>query len=110
MTGSGMQQARDLRAEETIEVVRNHEDGTGRQGRDSLPPKPTATSVGVDARQGRWRGGKAAERSVRPTRIERLQAPKGSQDLRVRTALRLRKKYGTGVTPSEDLEDPRGNA
>jgi len=29
MTGSGMQQARDLRAEETIEVVQNHEDGTG---------------------------------------------------------------------------------
>ena len=28
MTGSGMQQARDLRAEETIEVVQNHEDGT----------------------------------------------------------------------------------
>jgi len=28
MTGSGMQQARDLRAEETVEVVRNHEDGT----------------------------------------------------------------------------------
>jgi hypothetical protein len=29
MTGSGMQQARDLRAEETIEVVQNHEGGTG---------------------------------------------------------------------------------
>jgi hypothetical protein len=28
MTGSGMQQARNLRAEETVEVVRNHEDGT----------------------------------------------------------------------------------
>jgi hypothetical protein len=28
MTGSGMQQARDLRAEETVEVVRNHADGT----------------------------------------------------------------------------------
>jgi hypothetical protein len=28
MTGSGMQQARDLRAEETIEVVKNHGDGT----------------------------------------------------------------------------------
>ena len=32
MTGSGMQQARDLRAEETVEVVRNHEDGTGSRG------------------------------------------------------------------------------
>jgi len=29
-----------------------------------------------------------------PTRIERLYAPKGSQDLRVRTAPRLRKKDG----------------
>jgi hypothetical protein len=28
MIGSGMQQARDLRAEETIEVVKNHGDGT----------------------------------------------------------------------------------
>jgi len=105
-----MQQARDLRAEETIGVVRNHEDGTGWQRRDPLSPKPTATSVGVYARQGRWRGRKATERSVRPTRIERLHAPEGSQDLRVRTAPRLRKEYGTGVTPSEDLEDPRGNA
>ena len=32
MTGSGMQQARDLRAEEIVEVVRNHEDGTGFRG------------------------------------------------------------------------------
>jgi hypothetical protein len=32
MTGSGMQQARDLRAEETVEVVRNHADGTGFRG------------------------------------------------------------------------------
>jgi hypothetical protein len=30
--GSGMQQARDLRAEEAVEVVRNHEDGTGFRG------------------------------------------------------------------------------
>jgi hypothetical protein len=28
MTGSGKKQARDLRAEETIEVVKNHGDGT----------------------------------------------------------------------------------
>jgi hypothetical protein len=32
MTGSGMQQARDLRAEETVEVVQNHADGTGFRG------------------------------------------------------------------------------
>jgi len=38
MTGSGMQQARTLRAEETVEVVRNHEDGTG-FGRWSLPDR-----------------------------------------------------------------------
>jgi hypothetical protein len=39
MTGSGMQQARDLRAEETVEVVRNHEDGT-RFEHGSSDPKP----------------------------------------------------------------------
>lgn len=29
MAGSGMQKARNLRAEETVEVVRDHEGGTG---------------------------------------------------------------------------------
>jgi hypothetical protein len=51
-----MQQARDLRAEEAVEVVRNHEDGTGFPEMVSLEPKQAATPVGVDARQGRWRG------------------------------------------------------
>jgi hypothetical protein len=51
MTGSGMQQARDLRAEETVEVVRNHEGGTGFRG---WFPRDRSTGrkarVGVDAR------------------------------------------------------------
>jgi hypothetical protein len=50
-TGSGMQQARDLRAEETVEVVRNHEGGTGFRG---WLPRDRSTGrearVGVDAR------------------------------------------------------------
>jgi hypothetical protein len=50
-TGSGMQQARDLRAEETVEVVQNHEDGTGFSRMAPRGPKPTATWVGVDARR-----------------------------------------------------------
>jgi len=57
MAGSGMQQARDLRAEETVEVVRNHEDGTRIPRVAPSGPKQAATSAGVDARQGsRWRG------------------------------------------------------
>ena len=50
-TGSGMQQARDLRAEEAVEVVRNHEDGTGFRG---WLPRNRSTGrkacAGVDAR------------------------------------------------------------
>jgi len=64
-TGSGMQQARDLRAEETVEVVRNHEDGTG--FRRWLSGTEAHGDVGgsgcsvavtpiVSAVRGRWRG------------------------------------------------------
>ena len=56
MIGSGMQQARILRAEETVEVVRDHADGTNRE-QESSGSKCAATHAGVDARQGRWRGG-----------------------------------------------------
>jgi len=55
-TGSGMQQARNLRAEETIGVVQNHEDGTRLLERDLREPKHAAMHAGVDARQGRYRG------------------------------------------------------
>jgi hypothetical protein len=34
LSGCGVQQTRDLRAEETVEVGRNHEDGTRFDGRD----------------------------------------------------------------------------
>jgi hypothetical protein len=51
--GSGMQQARILRAEETVEVVRNHEDGT-RSGASAGPrPGPRQRGPRVDARSGR---------------------------------------------------------
>jgi len=69
MTGSGMQQARDLRAEETIGVVQNHEDGTRFAERDLREPKRAAMHAGVDARQGRYRGmqTKGEGRKVRET-------------------------------------------
>lgn len=37
--GSRMQQACDLRAEKAVEVVQNHEDGTGLAGRATRRPK-----------------------------------------------------------------------
>jgi hypothetical protein len=37
--GSGMQQARKLRAEQAVEVVRNHEDGTGSRSMAAHRPK-----------------------------------------------------------------------
>jgi hypothetical protein len=42
--GSGMQQAREPRAEEAVEVVRNHEDGT-RSGRWNLTDRSTTGIV-----------------------------------------------------------------
>jgi hypothetical protein len=47
--GSGMQQARDFRAEKTVEVVRNHEDGTC----SAVVPtsRRVATLARVDARK-----------------------------------------------------------
>jgi hypothetical protein len=51
--GSGMQQARVSRAEETVEVVRNHEDGT-RRSRWFLEPEACAAQAvpaGVDERE-----------------------------------------------------------
>jgi len=86
MTGSGMQQARDLRAEEAIGVVRNHEDGTRFAERDLRGPKRAAMRAGVDARQGRWRGigdegqGRWSERSGPNDRQHALEE---SQDPRV---------------------------
>jgi len=39
MVGSGMQQARDLAAEKTVEVVQNHADGTGSASLAARRPK-----------------------------------------------------------------------
>jgi len=39
MIGSGMQQARDLAAEQAVEVVQNHEDGTGSVSLAAYRPK-----------------------------------------------------------------------
>jgi len=112
-TGSGMQQARNLRAEETIGVVQNHEDGTRFAERDLREPKRAAMHAGVDARQGRYRGMQTkarGERHGRPgpkrqaTRSGGEPRPEGPHDSR------LRKEHRNGVTQSEDLGDARGNA
>jgi len=39
MVGSGMQQARDLAVEQAVEVVQNHEDGTGSASLAARRPK-----------------------------------------------------------------------
>jgi len=113
MTGSGMQQARDLRVEEAVEVVQNHEDGTGsRSGnlRDRSVRRRTREwtpgRVGRGARNRRisW---EEVERSTRATGQSsegepRPEGPHGSGA--------SRGVSGPGVKQSEDLEDPRGDA
>jgi hypothetical protein len=60
--GSGMQQARELRAEKTGEVVRNHEVGTGSAGGDAWRPKREESPQKLVSRGSRrsvrcrWRG------------------------------------------------------
>lgn len=113
-TGSGMQQARDLRVEETIRVVRNHEDGTGFEERDLREPKRAAMRAGVDTRQGRWRGiwtkargGGSSDRA----RTTGNTLWRGAKTRGSRTIPRLsREGNGAGVTQTEHLEDARGNA
>jgi hypothetical protein len=50
MIGSGMQQARKLQAEEAVEVVKNHVDGTGLSRGTSGAEARRARRAGVDAR------------------------------------------------------------
>jgi len=66
--GSGMQQARRLRAEQAVEAVRNREDGTGDRRIAPLIPKggtpemePTREWTPEDDR---WRGGESHERKA----------------------------------------------
>jgi hypothetical protein len=54
-SGTGMQQARDSSAEQAVEVVQNHEDGTCRPGGTGRP-KSVATLAGVDADEDVGRG------------------------------------------------------
>jgi hypothetical protein len=139
MTGSGMQQARDLRAEETVEVVRNHEDGTGFRGwlletearsdarwsgRSAAVTRDALAHHGVGGGEigARSRGAaKAASRVRTAGRIPReevevrpgaaARALEGSEGPRVRTKLVLPQgRVGVGAVPSEHLEGPRGNA
>jgi hypothetical protein len=83
-TGSGMQQARDLRAEETVEVVQNHEDGTGFRGMAPSEPKhgPQGACGSGRSVACRWRGLRHPEKSGSPPRIpgEEVGNPTGATD------------------------------
>ena len=112
MTGSGMRQARDLRAEETVEVVRNHADGTRFRGWH--PRDRSAQRCAREWTLGRVGGGETRripreEVEFRPGAAAR--ALKGSEGPGVRTSLILpRGRIGHGAAPSEDLEGRRGDA
>jgi hypothetical protein len=55
--GSGMQQARDLRAEEAVEVVQNHEDGTRFFEAGASETEAMGNRRGSGRSEGcRWRG------------------------------------------------------
>jgi hypothetical protein len=78
--GSGMQQARDLRGRQTVEVVRNHEGGN-RSGSGDPGPRPVATPAVTRSRRDTMEGrtGESQERRsatpdfgpVEPARAER---------------------------------------
>lgn len=139
MTGSGMQQARDLRAEETVEVVRNHADGTGFRGwhlgteaRSNARGSGRSVAVTHDALARHGVGGGAIRRPVRVAakaavevrtagRIPReevevrpgaaARALEGSEGPGGRTLSVLPQgRVGVGAVPSEHLGGPRGNA
>jgi hypothetical protein len=88
MIGSGMQQARKLQAEEAVEVVKNHVDGT-RLSRWTLGSRSAAGTSRRSGRQERcrWRGERCAFRSagrdtqMNPTRegsVSMFGAPHGA--------------------------------
>ena len=137
MTGSGMQQARDLRAEETVEVVRNHEDGTrfrgwllGTEARSDARGSGRSAAVTrvALARPGVGGGGigaryrnaaKAAVRAATPdeSHERRSSSTRGSSESSGGErrpegphVAGFRKGAGAGAVPSEHLEGPRGNA
>jgi hypothetical protein len=56
LTGCGVQQTRDFRAEETVEVVRNHEGGTGV---DAWQRRPEGSFGFRELTRVRYAGGRA---------------------------------------------------
>jgi hypothetical protein len=100
--GSGMQQARRARAEQTAEVVRNHEGGTRWSGWSPLPE-----ARGDASGSGREGGGAGA----------RLEQREGLAQASAQTPLgRLRHRHGRGATeegrtaPRDDSETSRHRA
>lgn len=138
MTGSGMQQARDLRAEETVEVVRNHEGGTGFRGwplgtdaRDQRRAREWTLGGSHPCRacaaRGRWRGDSAPgarrgrdrvgtpheshERRSRFDQGQQRELWRGAKAWRAARCRFFRKEgAAVGAVPPEDLGGPRGNA
>jgi len=83
-----MQQARDRRAEETVAVVRDHEDGTGVDGWHRRPDGTnqerfgaTGSSPGVDARK---ENGGGAKRIPREAGARHFGAARCSGEMRAR--------------------------
>ena len=137
-TGSGMQQARDLRAEETVEVAQNHEDGTGSRGMAPSGPKRavyrvrewTLGGMSVEgwlaALEGCSSGGLGdgipegsapGDRWTNPRRGGRATGQgdgcvlrRRAKTTRVRTRLSVLSGIGgSGAGSAEYLEDPPGN-
>jgi hypothetical protein len=122
MIGSGMQQARKLQAEEAVEVVKNHVDGT-RLSRWTLGSRSAAGTSRRSGRQERcrWRGERCAFRSagrdtqMNPTREghsdqgDRPVLQSGVKAMRVRASRVFRDVVGRGARETSKASRATGN-
>jgi len=122
MIGSGMQQARKLQAEEAVEVVKNHVDGTG-LSRWTLGSRSAAGTSRRSGRQERcrWRGERCAFRSagrdtqMNPTREghsdqgDRPVLQNGVKAMRVRANHVFRDVGGRGARETSKASRATGN-
>jgi hypothetical protein len=120
LSGCGVQQTRDLRAEETVEVGRNHEDGTRFDGWHSSD-RWGLRLPGVDARWACWQEGTTDESHERraakadpphSSALEGSEVHEGFRDNRLRSATRreprecLEGQAGDGQRPRRKRERP----
>jgi len=100
-SGTGLQYARDLQVEEAVEVVRNHEGGTGRDGVAAVTRREVASAIFREwtpaGRRPRRLAGVAPEKGRTEGRIPGedggLRTPRS-----VPGALRTRRRRGGGAT------------